>query len=733
MPDVGTLNINLNANTSSFEGPLGNAGKKARDVAEGIQNDFNKIDMKEARGSVMLLGEEIGIHIPRHAQKLIAELPLLGAAFEAAFPILAVIAIGKAIFEFTEKVGKAREEIEKETIKVWESADAIGKLGDATEIQNLKLQDQIRLLSGLPAQNGPAIAADEARKKVDALVKSLDKAIEEEDKLMGKLAGNWFTQIALFSDDAWVKKLAGELHGSISFIQTEIGTLENRATAARAKLSTDKDAHKDTAGDKKELDDLQALLDAKREYLRHYLTVTAQERIDSEKQVRVATLMLDPHNIDAGQGATKGKADAEAAALQSALNASVAAELNASHAIVEIHKEEGLEKQKIEAETLKKRRDLLDKAGQEIRRMAEQGHKEQQAEISRSTNFNINEGKRQNEEKIKQLDQQLAAARTEIDGEIRAIEDAKKLDVDKLNFDHDQGILSNNDYKIRLEERLRFAHDEAIKELNIKLASYDLGTQGYAHVLAEMKKLDDQYLADKQKAEDAARQKQSVGFRKQLQDWTDVQKQMKQVGMQTLNSLNTATAQFLVEGTGNWRQLAASAIESIITIGLQYVETKIAMMIIDKLTGGSLKDQNHEKAISNAGLAQSDAALAAANTLADAPWPINIPASAGVLALGEGYAAMASVGGLAEQGAVLPNRDMLIHTHPEEMILPKHISNFIVNAAGSASRGAATAAPAKRGDIHVHLHDVTDGAGVEGMVKKQIIPMIRREVRRGRI
>ena len=171
-------------------------------------------------------------------------------------------------------------------------------------------------------------------------------------------------------------------------------------------------------------------------------------------------------------------------------------------------------------------------------------------------------------------------------------------------------------------------------------------------------------------------------WRKQFLDWQQVQKQTSQIGMQTLSGLNSNLAQFVTTGKANWSGLAQSAISSFIEMGLHYAESKAGMALIDAIWG-SQKEANDTAALTstlakNAAIAQSSAATAAANTLADVPYPLNIPASAEVFATGEMYAADA----MAERGALLPNRDMMVHTHPEEMILPRNISNFIVKAAG---------------------------------------------------
>src|SRR5579862_9931492 len=110
MPVVGTLTVDLVANTATFTADLSKAGnsldgfgKQAEEAGE--QVDFS---MREARGSMMLLGEEIGVHIPRHLQALIAELPGVGVAFAEMLPLVGVIAAIGIIAKLIEKSDEAK-------------------------------------------------------------------------------------------------------------------------------------------------------------------------------------------------------------------------------------------------------------------------------------------------------------------------------------------------------------------------------------------------------------------------------------------------------------------------------------------------------------------------------------------------------------------------------------------------------------------------------------------------
>jgi hypothetical protein len=174
-------------------------------------------------------------------------------------------------------------------------------------------------------------------------------------------------------------------------------------------------------------------------------------------------------------------------------------------------------------------------------------------------------------------------------------------------------------------------------------------------------------------------------WNKMFQEFSQIQKNMSQEARQVLGQMNSSIASFVVTGKGNFTQLATSAIESFVQMGLQYAESKTVMVVANKFFGTDQDQQTTQTIAGNTLMATSAAALAAANTLAftSAFYPPPVPEgfAASTYTLGLSYAAMAS----AERGAVLPNRDMMVHTHPEEMILPQHISSFIVNAASNAS------------------------------------------------
>lgn len=90
-------------------------GMAAQMAAAGEQADFS---MMKARGTLLLLGDDLGVKMPREVRTFVAELPGVGAALNAAFAGVAVFALLDVVVQLTEKVH-----------------DWWNKLGEASEAQ----------------------------------------------------------------------------------------------------------------------------------------------------------------------------------------------------------------------------------------------------------------------------------------------------------------------------------------------------------------------------------------------------------------------------------------------------------------------------------------------------------------------------------------------------------------------------------------------------------------------
>lgn len=107
-----------------------------------------KFSMYEARGEAALLGEQFGIHLPRHVRSFIAELPGVGQALTAAFGATAVLFIIEAVVKLIEKM-KAMAEQGEENAKAWDAVYKAERTAfDSLETDILKAEIKFDELTG---------------------------------------------------------------------------------------------------------------------------------------------------------------------------------------------------------------------------------------------------------------------------------------------------------------------------------------------------------------------------------------------------------------------------------------------------------------------------------------------------------------------------------------------------------------------------------------------------------
>ncbi len=196
MPTVGVLTVDLVANTAEFTGDLGKAADSAEEFGKSAANAGGAMDfsMREARGSMMLLGEELGVRVPRELRTLIAEIPGVGAAFAAIIPIIgAVFAVG-LIYKAIEAHRKAAEEL----ARAWEAVGTDGvnamvaldtKLLEVQKVTDELSGDHVRVLRDQLALVDRATLAD-VEKQFEELGKKADEAFT-------KMHVGWFQNYIL--------------------------------------------------------------------------------------------------------------------------------------------------------------------------------------------------------------------------------------------------------------------------------------------------------------------------------------------------------------------------------------------------------------------------------------------------------------------------------------------------------------------------------------------------------
>jgi uncharacterized protein YoxC len=159
---IGEVNINLRMSLAQFKQDTRQGSNEASRAGKQIADEM-KASSHEAKAALALIGEEIGVTIPRHIRGFIAAVPGVGAALNAAFDSIAVIALLGVLVEVIHKVSELGEESEK-TAKEWEKfndqvdgflnkgdtlGSTIGTIGDKLTDLNSKEANSSTLWKGL--------------------------------------------------------------------------------------------------------------------------------------------------------------------------------------------------------------------------------------------------------------------------------------------------------------------------------------------------------------------------------------------------------------------------------------------------------------------------------------------------------------------------------------------------------------------------------------------------------
>jgi Lambda phage tail tape-measure protein (Tape_meas_lam_C) len=187
---VATAYIEFVAQTETFKKATSEAGRLVKETSGRM-----RADMAEAKGSIALLGEEFGVHLPRHLRTFVAELPGVSAAMSAAFDAVAVFVLIDVVIKAGEKLTefiKKNEEAARKNREAWdESRQKLEMNNDALDLANMKLENQLAKLEHKP-ENRLAAALLEARVETEKLDEKLQAAIKDTQALLEKQSvGMW--------------------------------------------------------------------------------------------------------------------------------------------------------------------------------------------------------------------------------------------------------------------------------------------------------------------------------------------------------------------------------------------------------------------------------------------------------------------------------------------------------------------------------------------------------------
>jgi len=220
---VAELAIDVSANTASFDSSMDKVVGSAQKGAQGIQSAFDSQDfsMREARGGLMILEEEFGVRLPRELNTLIAQIPGVGAAFEAMLPVIGVVAAITVIGTLIDKHNALALAMSK---AAEEAANLKGKEAerlDGLELTNLKLEDTIAKFEGRPEENKlkeafleAAIAADKLGTEITAEFSTMNKAIQGTQGFMTTFGALMEQSLTHFNSGNLVTEM-GNIHKAV--------------------------------------------------------------------------------------------------------------------------------------------------------------------------------------------------------------------------------------------------------------------------------------------------------------------------------------------------------------------------------------------------------------------------------------------------------------------------------------------------------------------------------------
>ncbi len=193
---VWVLSVDLQAKTATFQTGMSDAARSARgafnEIGGSAEQGGRRVGggMMEARHSIMLLGEEFGIHIPRALATFIASLGPVGAALDAAFPFLAVIVGATLLIEHLNKMREAGQKLTEDQIRFGNATENAFNTLDKKLIEAEKRADELRG-DHLGALQHQLELID--KESLEELVHSFESVAKAADVVMKDLEGHWYT------------------------------------------------------------------------------------------------------------------------------------------------------------------------------------------------------------------------------------------------------------------------------------------------------------------------------------------------------------------------------------------------------------------------------------------------------------------------------------------------------------------------------------------------------------
>jgi hypothetical protein len=340
---VWLLSVDLQTKTATFTTGLADAAKGARGSFQDIKSGANEMgretsySMMEARHSVMMLGEEFGVHLPRALAGFIAGLGPIGAALEAAFPFLAIIGLATILIEKLSALREAGIKLTEDQ-EHFEAAvnSAFGALDNkllqaqikADELRNdhlgalalqLELIDHQSMADLVHAFTEVAKAAEPLMKDLEGHWYTFGKGSEGAKQALDEFQAKYTTLMSSQKDED-ADKASGLLHGTAKRAQKVLGLMEQLQTAGRNNsfgsfADPDKFHEADAALTNmgiKHGEEVENQIKAQQNFVNVLnATISAEERAAAIKSVESGNATKGEANAEAGKAATAARQAAE--------------------------------------------------------------------------------------------------------------------------------------------------------------------------------------------------------------------------------------------------------------------------------------------------------------------------------------------------------------------------------------------------------------------------------------
>jgi len=651
--------------------------------------DAAKEQLDKAGKSVEMLADLIGVKVPDALKKMIASSELVGPALAEAFGPLSLIIFG---IEILQRVAEKMEQMDEEAEKHRRAWEDIGiALDDTTRaiVEAIEKQEQkyIEITQGPIA--GMEFALGHMRSVALSAFADIAGAM---DRVAAELTeeSSWFNVNKEAAAD--IKATIGDMHKA----------MDDAAKAAPKDPFAPIIAQEGVLNDKiketnKEIDRRSAnmgadksLVDPLKQEVALYEDILSKLRLQKDLQaetLKTANAEIDKAKTDrsvtidvAKIEANKKTSDAIIQQEQQAIR-----ELAAAHQISaeqELSLNKTLLDQKFAQDetALNRKLDQLKRdrgrnAAQiitvqgEIKALTTQHYTELgklNADYYKQVEHNGQEAVNKAAARMHELLQRIKESQQIILESAKAHEQAMgQIREQRLNFELQLGKISQADYEKQLQSEMAETYASERAKLEAKRLAAEGNFVEQARVDAELRKLDDKYLADSEKAE-----QQSLLRRRQ---------QFDQYFKQISGGFNTAMNGW-IQGTETAAQAFAKMFQNILMqlIGFveQWLEKKIEMWLMDKLLSQTSQSASAEaQIVSNAAVAYSGAYAATAAI------PIFGPGLAPAAAMMAYMDVMAITPAGFALGGIVPATGLAL-VHQGEKILPASMSGTGVGLAG---------------------------------------------------